>query len=301
MFNFFRNILLIIFVLLLFSCEKEVTLDLPQTEDKIVIEGAIEQGQFPYVIITRNSSYFEPVDTNTIVDMLVTTAIVTVTDGEKTDSLTLSLNPFVLPYIMYMGHTIKGEVGKTYTLNVKVENKTYSAKAYIPPPVPLDSIRFKYVDQPEDSIGLVWIYFQDPDTLGNFYRGYTKTLNKDKTFVHPYSSVSDDLFANGRQISYALNRGWDPAQGEAYFDDEGTYPWWSYILGETVVVKFCTLDATHYDFWYSVEQQMATDGNPFASPTSIRTNIEGGAIGIWGGYGVYLDTIKIENNIILTN
>ena len=187
-----------IVILLLFSCEKEVTLDLPQAEDKIVIEGTIEQGQYPYVIITRNSAYFEPVDTNTIMDMLVTDAIVVVSDGEQTDSLQLSINPFVLPYFMYIGNTIKGEVGKSYSLIVKHEGKTYSANAFIPPPIPLDSLKFKYVQEPQDSIGLVWIYFQDPDTLGNFYRGYTKTLNKDKTFVHPYSSVSDDLFANGK-------------------------------------------------------------------------------------------------------
>ena len=299
MVKLFKYITLIILIQLLFSCEKEVTLDLPQAEDKIVIEGAIELNQFPYVIITKNSSYFEPVDTNTIVDMLVTEATVTVSDGEITDSLQLSINPFVLPYIMYMGNTIKGEVGKTYTLNIKYEGRTYTAEAFIPPPVELDSVRFKHVKEPEDSIGLLWIYFQDPDTVGNFYRGYTKTLNKDQSFVHPYSSVSDDIFANGRQISYALNRGWDPAQGEDYFEDEDTFPWWSYVLGETVVVKFSTLDATHYDFWYSVEQQMATDGNPFASPTSVRTNIEGGAMGIWGGYGVYLDTIKFENNNII--
>ena len=38
---------------------------------------------------------------------------------------------------------------------------------------------------------------------------------------------------------------------------------------------------------------MSSDGNPFASPTSVVTNIEGGALGIWGGYAVFLDTIQI--------
>ncbi len=293
------NIILIVSLLMLLSCEKEITLDLPQTTEKIVIEGTIEQGEYPRVIITKNASYFAPVDSNTIVNMLVLDAKVTVSDGDQTDSLHLSFNPFVLPYVMYTGSTIKGEAGKTYTLKVTVDEKTYTAQTYIPPPVSLDSTRFKYIKEPADSIGMIWIYFQDPDTLGNFYRAYTKTLNKDYTFVHPYSSVSDDLFANGKQISFALNRGWDPAQGQEYFNDEGTFPWWAFITGETVVIKFCTLDATHYDFWYSVETQMATDGNPFASPTSVRTNIKGGAIGVWGGYGVYYDTITIENNTII--
>jgi len=232
-------------------------------------------------------------------DVIDTNAFVTVSDGSQIDTLELSFDYFRMPFVMYKGNKIKGEAGKTYNLKVISSEKTYTASTTIPPPVELDSVRYKYIKEPEDSIGMVWIYFQDPPELGNFYRGYTKTLGKDNTFVHPYSSVSDDLFANGKQITYALNRGWDPAQGDAYFDDDDTFPWWSFIYGETVVVKYCTIDAAHYDFWYSIEQQMATDGNPFATPTSARTNINGGAIGIWGGYGVYLDTITINESVII--
>ncbi len=320
----YHRIIFVFLALLFVSCEKEITLDLPQSEDKTVIEGEIELGEYACVIITKNSSYFDPVVVKPIIDYISqdildilpseiidtlkqimvpdaidTNAIVTVSDGSQIDTLELSFDYFRMPFIMYKGNKIKGETGKTYKLQVITGGKTYTSTTTIPIPVELDSIRFKYVKEPEDSIGFVWIYFHDPPALGNFYRGYTKTLGKDNTFVHPYSSVSDDLFANGKQISYALNRGWDPAQGDAYFDDDNTFPWWSFIVGETVVVKLSTLDATHYDFWYSIEIQVATDGNPFASPISIRTNIEGGAIGIWGGYGAYLDTIKIDESVIL--
>ncbi|MFH2095324.1 MAG: DUF4249 domain-containing protein [Bacteroidota bacterium] len=285
-------------LVIMFSCEKEITLDLPSSSDKLVVEGVIEEGQFPYVILTKNASYFDKVDSSTIMNMIVFNAKVTVTDGTQTDSLQLAFDPFQLPYIKYVGSTIRGEVGKKYHLKIELDDRIYTASTTIPNPVQLDSIKFKFVDDQTDSLGLIWIYFFDPDTQGNYYRGYTKTLNKDFVFVHPYSSVSDDRLINGQPVTYTLNRGWDPNQGDQYFEDDNTTPWWAFVIGETVVVKFCSMDAGHFDFWYSVEQQMATDGNPFASPTSVRTNISGGALGVWGGYGVYLDTIKIEGDNI---
>lgn len=298
-----KKIIYLIFAfsgILFFSCEKEITLDLPESEDKLVVEGIIEQGKHPYVILTKNSSYFDPVDSNTIMDMLVLDAIVTVSDGQVVDSLNLSFDIYQLPYIKYTGSEIIGEAGKTYTLNITYGGKNYSAVTSIPFPVELDSVRIKYLEQPEDSIGLVWIYFVDPDSLGNYYRGYTKTLGKDSVFVHPYKSVYDDRIANGKKIEFAITRGWDPMQGSEFFEDEDPkFPWWSFIFGEKIVVKLCSMDAEHYDFWYSTEQQMATDGNPFATPTSVRTNISGGALGIWGGYGVSVDTIIFNQDYII--
>ena len=36
------------------SCQEEITLDLPQAEEKLVVEGAIEPGFPPYVILTND-------------------------------------------------------------------------------------------------------------------------------------------------------------------------------------------------------------------------------------------------------
>ena len=51
--------------LILLGCEKEITLNLPQAESKIVVEGSIEPNFPPYVILTKSQGYFEPIDINT--------------------------------------------------------------------------------------------------------------------------------------------------------------------------------------------------------------------------------------------
>lgn len=61
-------------------------------------------------------------------------------------------------------------------------------------------------------------------------------------------------------------------------------------MGDVIVVKFCTIDKAHYEFWRTFETAVAGVSNPFAAPTTVRTNVKGG-LGIWGGYGISLDTI----------
>ena len=58
-----RNLILLPLVVLgLSACEKEITVDLPKTEQKLVVEGTIEPGQPPIVLLTRTESYFDPLD-----------------------------------------------------------------------------------------------------------------------------------------------------------------------------------------------------------------------------------------------
>lgn len=289
----------LISLVLMMGCEKEITVDLPTPDPKIVIEAAIEQDQYAWAFITRTAAYFAPVDSSIIMNMIVTNAKVIVSDGVINDTMQLTFDPYTFPYLKYVGKIIKGQPGKQYWLTVIADGKTFTAVTTIPHPVPIDSLKFK-PDKNQDTLGFVWIYLKDPDTLGNYYRGFTKVLGKDSVFLHPYPSVTDDRFFNGQTAEYQLYRGRNPLEDSLY-NDMGVgadgVPRWYFRTGQTVVVKVAQIDAKHYDFWYSIEQQFMTDGNPFASPITIRSNIQGGAIGVWGGYGVSIDTLKIPKHV----
>ena len=58
--------------LIFLSCQEEITLELPQATDKLVVEGVIEPGYPPYLILTRNQGYFDPIDANTYNNLFVT-------------------------------------------------------------------------------------------------------------------------------------------------------------------------------------------------------------------------------------
>ena len=40
------------------SCTKEITVDLPKPKDKIVVEGTIDIGQPPFILLTKNAAFF---------------------------------------------------------------------------------------------------------------------------------------------------------------------------------------------------------------------------------------------------
>ncbi len=293
-----KILLSIIYIATITSCEKDITLNLPNPEQKLVIEGAIENGECPYVIITKKQAYFAPVDTNTLINMMVTDALVTVSNGNITDTLKFTPYLFTIPPYRYVGSKFKGEIGGTYKLKIEFESKIYESITTIPEIVPLDSIKFTY--QKPDTFGILWAYGQDPPELGNYYRIFTKTIGKDYVFVHPSYSLGDDKLANGKYIEDGIIRGKDPARPqEEYETNDGEPPYWSFLKGETVIVKFCTMDVESYEFWKSAEQQASNNGNPFAAPTTIKTNISNNALGIWTGYGAYIDTITITDDIII--
>lgn len=278
------------------SCEKDITVDLPQPDRTIVIEGAIENGKRAWVTVTRNLPYFAPVDSAALMNMLVLNAFITVSDGVIIDTLKPVIDMDLVPPYKYVGSRIHGEERRRYFLTVKVDNKTFTATTTIPPIVHLDSLTFKLRNAAEnDSLGYLWIHFIDPDSIGNYYRIFTKTLGKDSVFVHPFASVADDQLINGQRVEYMVYRGRNPniQRNPNQTEDPNVTPRWAFVKGQRAVMKFCSIDKPHYEFWRSVEQQMSSDGNPFSSPASVKTNIVGGALGIWGGYGVSLDTITI--------
>src|ERR1051326_6640650 len=143
-----------LYLLLGTSCEKEITVDLPQPKDKIVVEGHVEPGQKPYVILTKNQAYFSPVDSATLYNSIIQNGFVTLSDGVSTDTLTLTLDLNYLPPIIYRARNMTGVVGRSYHLTVVANGKTLTANTIIPQPVPLDSLWFQLYGT-SDSLGFI--------------------------------------------------------------------------------------------------------------------------------------------------
>ena len=72
------NKYIIYITLVLFSCREEITLDLPQIDEQMVVQGSIENGFPPYIILTRNQGYFDPIDNNTFNNLFIDDAEITV-------------------------------------------------------------------------------------------------------------------------------------------------------------------------------------------------------------------------------
>lgn len=307
-----KRIFQFIFLLMAFSaCEKDITVDLPKADKKLVIEGKIEPGTPPFVILTKSMGYFDPTDLNTLENNFVHNAIITVSNGNYEATLTefcsssftdeqlqalsvvAGLDYDALKSYNYCVYTsldpqIFGELGKSYQLNIQTEGKNYTSTTKIPYPVPLDKLWFK---AEKDSLGYVWTTLKEPDTLGNCYRWFAMRKSKDKSFIAPNGSAFEDKFVNATTFDFAYYRGANPgSEAEDDHNAEAGY----FKKGDTVIVKFCSLDKPAYQFFRTYETNVANGGNPFASPAGVESNIKGeNVLGVWAGYGPFIDTLYI--------
>lgn len=279
-----RIFFIIAVILFLTSCERDITVDLPQPESKIVVEGYIEAGKPAYVLISKSTGYFAPFDSASLINSAVKNAVVIISDGTITDTLIQLSSQYGY---LYISAKITGEEGRAYNLRIITqEGQELVVSTFVHPAVTLDSVWFKTVDN-NDSLGFAWAHLTDPDTLGNSYRWFAKRLGKDKDFIAPIGSAFEDKFINGKSFDFGYNRGSIPNSTAA---DDNNDERGFFKTGDTIVIKFTSIGRESFEFWRSAEAQYANNGNPFAAITYLKSNITGG-IGIFEGYSLSYDTI----------
>lgn len=280
------KILPLIIVLLLAACDENNEFIIPEPDDLIVIDGWIENGQHAKVLLTKNSPYFAPLDSASFRELVLTRAKVTLSDGENTEILILRKDTDYFPPYIYEGNLIKGETGKTYTVTAEYGGKIATGSTTIPSCVPLDTIYFT-LQENSDSLATIFAEFTDPATSADYYRILTRVRGKDTRFTSSMVMGISDSFFSGQKFGFSILRG----QRSYISSNESSY----FSPGDTVDIKFCTIDKAHYEFWNTFQDEVLNSGNPFASSmSSVRSNIEGDGLGVWGGYGVSLYTFIIK-------
>ena len=287
------------------SCSKEVKIDIPGFDEQIVIDGSIETGTPAIIFLSNSKDIYAPTDINSYLSGFISGATVTVSNGTITDTLTeictdnlpagfesiasaffgLPIEQLVnLHLCAYVSTGIVGEVGKTYTLKVLYNNKTYISSTKIENPTALDNLFWReQANLP--GYGFSWAKITDSPIMGDAYRWEVKNLG-DLFYSKPFQPFTDDRFYNGKTFEFSV-------ENPMSFKDqtiENQYKGY-YKLGDTIVVKFSKLGKKEYQFFEKKYNQIYSGGNPFATPTNIPTNIEGGALGIWAGFSPWYDTL----------
>jgi hypothetical protein len=327
---------IIISLFIMWSCETDITIDLPQPQEKLVVEGFIETDNNPYVFLTRNSGYFDPVDSTALFKMLIldSTTIpmlqligfsqseidlfefaeeLTITVTELETNIIDTLKPSVIPYFPFFGYTgnlIEGTNNYSYKLDINYNGNNYFSTTSIPEPIPIDSIWFSSDSTYDDTLGTIGMRFIDPPEIGNFYALHNMVEGEHLTFLKPYfgMNILDDKFLNGDTIVISgITKAKDSNDFfEGDFDPEAD--WWIeglFSLNSIVQIRLSSIDSEHFRYWNSLSRHLSTDGNPFVNPASIVSNLHGeNVLGIWGGYGTSIERVQITDSAtieILTN
>lgn len=292
-----------VLLLMFSSCTKDITVDLPNPEDKIVVEGSIDVGVPPFVILTKNSSFFGGINFNDLSAYFVRDADKVWVYNDAGDTTRLQqfclsdprvarafgydfqtdsipeicvyTIPDILTWFTTGSASFVGHENTTYHLYIEAEGKKLSSTTLIPYLYPFDSLNYKPHPNPSyDSLVQVSLFLTFPSVEGRYVRLLTKR-NSEGYYTPANGSVFEYKIFLGQSTGLPLSRGQAP--GSEFDRNTFGYFW----KGDTVSVKWSQIDKGVYDFYTTLE----ADGgdSPFSSPVKIISNVNGG-LGVWAGY-----------------
>ena len=253
-------------IVLFYSCQDVIDIELDSIEPKLVIDGAVTDHNDTLTIqLSKTVDYFEPGIYPT-----VSGAIITVSDNLGNTSQL---------YETYQGNYVeklKGIEGNEYSLKVEVEGEEYTAVVEMPHKVEIDSISYEPTPAYMEFSGgyLINCHLYDPEGIENYYRLKVAELSSlaepDKVLY-----VYDDAFVDGNEITMQWTE-------EQFFPQD------------TVVVELQTLAESTYDYYRTLSTLYEGGMIGNANPANPITNISNNALGYFGAYTISRDTIIIQ-------
>ena len=271
-------ILTVCLAAMMLSCEDKF---LPKDQNVIIVEGWIDAGGFPDVIVTRSLPVRlrnDAVQLDDLSDYVVTLAKVTVSDGVHSEILTGHKDDRYVPGYVYSSSYIRGEAGKTYTLTVETGGKKVTAETTIPLyPPQVDSVVCRHVPS-DDSMCEVTAYVRRNGGRDEYFKSFYQEGAGQVQFLSSFLGVVDGSLTDSL-FTMPIIKGVSDYNKS---DDS------RFFANDTLVrLKISTMDDFSYEIWRSYE-----DNNRFRSmfmSSSVRdvaTNIQGGR-GYWCGFNSF--------------
>lgn len=290
-----KNFILIAVCCLWFSsCEKAVTFNLDEVSPKLVVEATIENGQAPFVILSKSLNYFSEISPLALDTSFVRGADIFISNGVLTHKLKEYSTPLGNGYVFRyysidssnLSTAFAGQLNTQYTLKIVTDGKEYTSTTNIPQITRrVDSLFWKKAPGNADSNKVVlMVRATDQAGYGDYIRYFTK--RNAEPFYPPLNSVYDDQIIDGTTYEVEVERG---VNRNEELPDDYTF----FDRGDTITMKLCQINKTTFDFWRTMEFSYANIGNPFSSPTKVLGNISNGALGYFGGYAAQFRTIII--------
>ncbi len=178
-------------MILFYSCEDVIELDLETTESRVVIESFLDAGTGEAkVYISKTNDFYD----NSLPEM-ISGAEISIQDSESVSYGFIESSPGI-----YVVQGITADPGDSFSLTVETNGESYEANAIVPVPVSLDSISvFEFGGNPfggDDDLALS-AYWDDPEGMENFYR--IRAFVDGEFQADNYTVVSDGFTGDGTE------------------------------------------------------------------------------------------------------
>lgn len=233
------------------ACNQTIDLNLPVYEPKMVVEFYLEDKQ-PLRCLLQESVAYTDVKPLQLID----SALVILSYQGKNDTLTnqrLVDRKMEKAYNYVNTKVFRAQLDVTYKLYIKdkrgreMRGETKFLRA-----VSIDSIVYKFK---KDSVS-AGMLFKDPAQEVNYYRLVAYPEREIIKRQGTWDIRLRDLIFNGQSFSF--------------------FTGYSFSKGDTIVGRLYNLTANHFEFSESIQNAKSANGNPFAQPANIRSNVVGG-------------------------
>ncbi len=281
------NILLGLAVGLILACEKDIRIEPSVGSAKTVfIEGLLYPGELPRIYVSQSVPFFDAKITPQ--EVFARGAEVRILTPNSTETLSpdSTFDMFRCRWVPFYQGTQVAEFGQTYTLEVLFEGKTYSATTTIDQtPATIEEISYtpEFTDLYGGHDG-VNIRINDADGPGNYYR-FQMNRMIDRTVAHAHVlEVVPNNCTGGEDFRIT-------DLGRTIFSDVGNdgatldllvEVSFEYSQGDSTWISIQSLDERSAAFYQELDDQLISILNPFVEPVFLESEIDGGAIGVFG-------------------
>lgn len=255
--SFFPNILLLLAIILLTSCEHEISIDYPTSSPQVIFNGQISnEGVNIDICYSRQMS-----DSSTIHYISDAQVWIESDDGYK-EQLVFSDNH--KSYISLSG--LIGEVGHTYKMEAKVDGKLYEATSTMMPPAKVDTIFFRWIEALKKRYFFVCVKGEVPMPDKRNYYLFRLLRGKE---LFKWSTRTGRSDVNGR-FEYDIVCSSEQEMDDG-IDDDGKIP---LTDGDSIRMELISLEQSCCEYYQSLQSSKRTT-------TNAVSNIRGGAQGVF--------------------
>ncbi len=277
-----KNYIIILILINIFSCTKEIEVELPEYSPEVVVDGWISTNDYANILLTRSSPFFAEYDSASIRDIFLNYAKITLnsSDGES-EILTLFKKDEFFPPFVYKSVTMRGASNETYSLTIEVEGDTISSETTLTENPVIDSVS---TIATSDTTRQFAVYLNDDAENNNYYYLEIKVIGQDTNFHPAAFPLYTDDGKNGEIITLKVYRSNQPDPLNLYTPDITRHlPEYEFHVDDPVYIKVSSIDETSYKVLNDLYITDMNSDNPFSFiNNATATNINGG-IGRWTG------------------
>ena len=266
------------FLILLFVCSCTNT-EPEVVNRKLVVEGWIENGEYPTVILTCSGVLDE--EHTQVSDLVVRWGKVTLSDGDTTVTLIGGKDNRFFPAYSYRSYDMKGEPGKTYTLKAQYYGMEVEAVSTMPTEIPvIKKVDVSYID----TIADIKLQIASSSSPRRYYQLFSCVDGQDKRYYPAFLGAITNEKANDELLEATLYKGKSIQQKT--FNS-------MFSVGHTVKYKVAQINEPEYNFWYDYQNLVNFNFSQFVTTSSkIQSNVK-------GGYGIWYAATVAKGEVVL--